>query len=115
MNVELHFPIPVLIDDSTLVKRKREKLINVTVGRMVEILLKYGTRFEPSGSEILWPGGHKTFKTHEVSEFLSQKKGRTKKSKSVAEKVVGNWKGQSSTLGFGKGSQVIINSQISLL
>ena len=98
----------VLTDATTLSKKKNQKIIEVVTGRIAEVLLREGTKFEPGGSEILWPGGYKSFKTSDINEFIGQKKGRPKKQKNTVEKIVEAWKCPSSTPGIGKCKTKII-------
>ena len=70
---------------------------------MCEILYNYGAQFDPSGEEIIWPGGCKTFKTSDMQQFLGpSKKGRPKKTKPRSEKLIDDWSKKSDTSGFGK-------------
>ena len=93
----------ILSDAKHLSKKKKQKMIEVTAGRMTEILYEAGARFDPNGEEILWPGGCKSFKTSEVEEFIGPiKKGRPKKSKPLAEQLIDNWHKNTDNTGFRK-------------
>ena len=100
LNPVLH---EIFNDTKTLAKKKKQKVIEVTAGRMCEILYEHGARFDPNGEEIIWPGGCKTFKTSDMQDFLGpSKKGRPKKSKPRSEKFLDEWSKKNDASGFGK-------------
>ena len=93
----------IMSDSKTLSKKKKQKMIEVTAGRMAEILYETGARFDPNGEEIIWSGGCKSLKTSQMDDFIGPtKKGRFKKAKPVAELLIKNWNKNTDNIGFGK-------------